>query len=416
MQTIGLLKNTVQHYAWGSATAIPDLLNADNPSGEPWAELWMGAHPKAPSHVNYNGTWRPLNELIQERPHEILGRQVSEKYNKTLPYLFKVLAAAKPLSIQAHPNLEQAAEGFARENSQNIPLDAPSRNYRDNNHKPECICALSRFYALYGFRKIPEIIALMTAASQSELTDELDRLRSNPDTNGLKAFYSALMTMGKSRQKRVVDETLENIAQISDQDSVYWIKKLSREYPSDIGIISPMLLNLICLEPGQALFLPAGQLHAYLEGLGIELMANSDNVLRGGLTPKHIDLPELLKVVHFEPLQVRILDKEKMGVNETVFVNPAEEFDLATITVSENTPYVRSTAESAAILLCTDGAAQIHEMESGSKLKFKKGDSAIVPAAVENYEIRGQAVLFKASVPRLRMKIEELRNSVDFNF
>ena len=349
--------------------------------------------------MNCEGHWQSLIELIQQHPHDILGRKVSEKFHNTLPYLFKVLAAAKPLSIQAHPNLDQAKEGFERENTQDIPLDAPIRNYKDDNHKPECICALSKFYALYGFRTISEIVTMMTTACPVDLTDELDHLKTNPDSHGLKIFYTDLMTMDPSKQKRVVDETLHNMHKISNQDAIIWMKRLSEEYPSDIGILSPMLLNLICLEPGQALFLPAGELHAYLEGLGIELMANSDNVLRGGLTPKHIDLPELLKVVHFEPRPIDLLATEKSGENEKIFINPASEFVLSLISVSEENSYLSSTYRSAEILLCTDGEASMQDIGTKNNLKLKKGNSVIIPAAVKGYKINGNAVFYKAAVP-----------------
>ncbi len=399
MKTIGLLQNTIQFYAWGSPSAIPDLLAEENPSGKPWAELWLGAHPKAPSLVNCEGHWLSLIELIQKDPYDILGRKVSEKFHNTLPYLFKVLAAAKPLSIQAHPNLDQAKEGFERENAQDISLDAPIRNYKDDNHKPECILALSKFYALYGFRTISEIVTMMTTACPVGLSDELDHLKTNPDSHGLKKFYTDLMIMDPSKQKRVVAETMQNMHKISDQDSIIWMKRLSEEYPSDIGILSPMLLNLICLEPGQALFLPAGELHAYLAGLGIELMANSDNVLRGGLTPKHIDLPELLKVVHFEPRPIDLLETEESGGNEKIFINPASEFVLSLIAVSEENSYLSSTDRSAEILLCTDGEASMQDIGTKNNLKLKKGNSVIIPAAVKGYKINGNAVFYKAAVP-----------------
>jgi len=399
MKTIGLLQNKIQFYAWGSPTAIPDLLQTPNPSGKPWAELWMGAHPKAPSLVNCEGHWRSLVELIQQYPHHILGPKIAEKFHNKLPYLFKVLAAAKPLSIQAHPDLDQAREGFERENAQNIRLDAPIRNYKDDNHKPECICALSKFYALYGFRTISEIEAMMTAVCPVGLSEELERLKANPDAHGLKKFYTDLMTMDPLNQKRIIGEALQNVHNISDQDAVSWIKRLAKEYPSDIGVLSPMLLNLICLEPGQALFLPAGELHAYLAGLGIELMANSDNVLRGGLTSKHIDLPELLKVVHFEPRSINLLKTEDRGENEKIFINPAREFDLSLISVSAAHSYLSSSDRSAEILLCTDGEVWMQDIGSLANIHLKKGNSVMIPAAVKGYKLSGHGVFYKAAVP-----------------
>ena len=399
MKEIALLQNTIQFYAWGSTSAIPELLNKENPSGKPWAELWMGAHPKAPSWVSLEGQRQALIDWIRQYPHDILGRKISEQFHNKLPYLFKVLAAAKPLSIQAHPDLAQAKEGFERENKQNIPPDAPMRNYKDDNHKPECICAVSKFYALYGFRTISEIVGLMTTACPVGLSRELDHLTTMPDAHGLRKFYTALMTMDPAKQKRVVDEAMQNIDKIDNQNSAIWMKKLSAAYPSDIGILSPILLNLICLEPGQALFLPAGELHAYLAGLGIELMANSDNVLRGGLTAKHIDLPELLKVVNFEPRPVELLETRDCGVNEKLFITPADEFVLSLITVSEQNIYISSTHRSAEILLCSRGEAAIQDTGTKDSLIIKKGDSVLIPAAVKAYKISGSADFYKAAVP-----------------
>jgi len=192
---------------------------------------------------------------------------------------------------------------------------------------------------------------------------------------------------------------MQNLDKISDQGSVNWMKKLSEAYPFDIGILSPLLLNLICLEPGQALFLPAGELHAYLEGLGIELMANSDNVLRGGLTAKNIDVPELLKVVSFEPRPINLLETNDCGKSEKVFITPASEFVLSLISVSEENSYYSSTRRSAEILLCSDGQADLQDVGSKSSIKIKKGDSVLIPAAVKGYRINGDALFYKAGVP-----------------
>ena len=399
MKMIALLDNTVQFYAWGSPSAIPELLGKQNPSGKPWAELWMGAHLKAPSRVNYGGKQQSLIELIRKFPHDILGPRISARFQNKLPYLFKVLAAARPLSIQAHPDLVQAREGFKRETAQNIPIDAPNRNYKDDNHKPECICALTKFYALYGFRPISEIVTMLATVCTVGLSHELDQLTINPDSHGLKVFYTNLMTMNPVKQKQIVDETLQNLSKISDQDIIIWMQRISVEYPSDISMLSPILLNLISLEPGQALYLPAGELHAYLEGLGIELMANSDNVLRGGITDKHIDLPELLKVVNFEPRPVDLLETTDSSENEKLFITPADEFALSLISVSENNSYFSSTSRSAEILLCSDGKAALLDSATKNSLKIKKGDSVLIPAAVKDYQISGKAVFYKAAVP-----------------
>jgi mannose-6-phosphate isomerase len=400
MRKIAFLRNKVQNYAWGSVTAIPELLGQNNPGHEPVAELWMGAHTKAPSLVECDGKWQSLKELIENTPREILGDEVARRFDDRLPYLFKVLAAAKPLSIQAHPDRDQAREGFERENERGIALDAPDRNYRDDNHKPECICALSPFWALHGFREISDIIDLMQSCCPHGLADELHRLQKQPAVAGLKRFFTDLMTLGPSRRLQVVVEALQNAQNLADKEAAFqWMIKIADEYPSDIGVLSPILLNLIQLKPGQALFLPAGELHAYLEGVGIELMANSDNVLRGGLTPKHIDVPELLKVLSFDPHPVSIVEPVEISESERVYTSAANEFVLSVISLSNGRPYHKSDLKSIEILLCTDGTARIETRGGRNINNIKKGDSVIVPAAVEKYGITGDAILYKAAVP-----------------
>jgi mannose-6-phosphate isomerase len=401
MQKIATLKNTVQDYAWGSAGAIPNLLGRKNPSNKPQAELWMGAHPKAPSMVNYENEWIPLSDLIERRPQQILGKDVASKYDNRLPYLFKVLAAAKPLSIQAHPNLLQAKEGFARENKQGIPLDAGHRNYRDSNHKPECIFALSPFWVLCGFRKISEILAFFERICPRGFRDQIAGLRGDQNPGGLRRFFSELMTTeGKQRQK-VICEAMSNVNKqiIEDGSAFQWIRKLAEEYPDDIGIFSPILLNLFCLEPGQAIFLEAGVLHAYLQGTGIELMANSDNVLRGGLTPKHIDVAELLNILRFEEKHINIIEPRDVSDVEKAYPCPAEEFVLSAIHVTGEANYQSSGKRSVEILLCVDGAAELADIDRNDILSFRKGCSVLVPAAVPGYTLRGAAIVYKAAVP-----------------
>ena len=400
MKTIGLLKNTVQEYAWGSYTAIPELLGKDSPSNRPQAELWMGAHPKAPSMVNCEGKWISLIELIENNPIDILGKEVADSYSNRLPYLLKVLAAAKPLSIQAHPDLKQASTGFERENSLGIPLNAFNRNYKDDNHKPECICALTPFWALNGFRKISVILSLMEKICPQNFKKELDDLRNQPDQVGLKRFFNDLMTMDLHRQKLLINDAVKNAQKLSGHDQVFeWMVNLHNEYQEDIGIFSPVILNLICLEPGQAMFLPAGELHAYLDGVGIELMANSDNVLRGGLTPKHVDVPELLKVLNFEEREINILSAQKSSDCEYVYLTPADEFELFVITDDKGIDYISSEKRSIEIILCTDGKALISDIDNNIAIDLNKGVSVVIPACVKNYTINGKATIYKASVP-----------------
>ena len=397
---ICLLENTIQEYVWGSYTAIPELLGNDSPANTPQAELWMGAHPKAPSIVKCNGKWISLLELIDKNSHDILGKKVAQRFKNRLPYLFKVLAAAKPLSIQAHPSKEQACEGFDRENRLGIPLGAPNRNYKDENHKPECICALTSFWALNGFRKIPDMISLMGRICPPGLKKDFDMFRQQPNSRGLKEFFKAMMIMDRTTQNQIISDVVKNADHLKDKNAAYqWIIDLHEEYPSDIGILSPIILNLICLEPGQAMFLPAGTLHAYLDGVGIELMANSDNVLRGGLTPKHVDVKELLNVLNFEERDINILKMDKINPCEHQYESHAEEFALSVIAVKTDMNYYSPDKRYVEILLCTDGDALVVDFAGNKSVHINKGMSILIPAVVKKYGIKGDAVFYKAAVP-----------------
>ena len=202
------------------------------------------------------------------------------------------------------------------------------------------------------------------------------------------------------RQKRIIAEALRQVRGFEPGDPVFkWLMKLAEDYPADIGVLSPILLNLICLEPGQAIFLDAGELHAYLEGLGIELMANSDNVLRGGLTPKHVDAPELLRVLKFEDRDVSLLKPEKSNANELVYPSPATEFVLSVITLSSKATYQSLKDRSVEILICTRGKVTIIDRSDLTEIQLRQGASAIVPACVERYSIKGEGTCYKAAVP-----------------
>ena len=400
MKKICIMKNSIQDYAWGSHTAIANLTGNKSPSTKPQAELWMGAHPKAPSLVKYNERWLSLLELIKQFPADILGKNVAIKFNNKLPYLFKVLAASKPLSIQAHPNLKQAKKGFERENRLGIPLDSSIRNYKDENHKPECICALTPFIALYGFRKISEIISLMEKICLQVLYKELNHLKRQPNSEGLKSFFHSLITIDGLRKEQIIEHAITSAQKLSEDNPVFkWMINLYKKYPDDMGIFAPILLNLISLKPGQAIFLPSGELHAYLDGLGIELMANSDNVLRGGLTKKYIDIPELLKVLNFEETDVNILLSQKDKNYESVYYSTAEEFVLSVISDEKNISYASPEKRSVEIILCTDGKAFIKDISAHENITLTKGTSVIIPSSVNKYRIEGKGTLYKASVP-----------------
>ena len=395
-----ILENTIQQYAWGSRTAIPDLLGIENSGNKPCAELWMGTHPKAPSKVRTGEESISLGRLIENNPLEMLGRHTCETFGGTLPFLFKILAAESPLSIQAHPNIEQAREGFARENSLGIPVDAPERNYRDDNHKPEILCALTNFHALRGFREISGIIGLLETLALPEIETEIHALKSCPDSRGLADFFRNLMTSSSEKKAGLAKSAAESAEKHKFRDTAFeWICRLNEKYPGDTGVLAPAFLNVVVLKPGQAMYLPAGELHAYLYGTGIELMANSDNVLRGGLTSKHVDVDELMRILEFSSGPVEILEMEQVRPGEQAYTTQASEFLLSKLTPSQETPYSAPETHSAEILICISGEARLTYPGTGFDAVMGKGESVFIPAETKNYKIKGDAQIYRASTP-----------------
>lgn len=399
MREILILKNPIHEYEWGSRTAIAELLGEPAPSPRPQAELWMGSHPRAPSSARISGRWERLPDLIARAPEEILGRRVAERFGARLPFLFKVLAAAKPLSLQAHPSAAQAREGFLREEQARIPLNARERCYRDDAHKPETLCALSPFSALCGFRRIPEILANLRDLAIEGLDPEIQALEESPDAAGLRRFFAGLLTLEPDRRKAVVRATVRAAeARGADTPERRWILRLHEEYPEDVGVLSPLLLNCIRLEPAQALFLPAGELHTYLEGVGVEIMANSDNVLRGGLTKKYVDVPELLRILSFRDGPVEILAPEERGP-ELRYPARAEEFQLSAVRVRPGAPYAGPPDRNVEVWIAAEGRVRVESGSGGEAIEVRRGASFLVPAALPGYAIRGDGLLYRASVP-----------------
>jgi mannose-6-phosphate isomerase len=394
------LENKIQEYEWGSKTFIPNLLGLRS-STIPKAEMWLGAHIKAPSIVIKNSEKISLIDLIENDPDAVLGPPVARKFADTLPFLFKVLAASRPLSIQAHPHKDQAVAGFYKENRLELNLDDPERNYRDENHKPELICALSKFLALKGFRKEDEIITLFDKRGIKEQELNLDNLKKHQSTLRLRDFFYYLISMDGKKKDALLNSLIKRIAELDSDDPInHWIMRLNREYPGDIGILSPLFLNLVSLNPGEAMFIPAGELHAYLEGAGLEIMANSDNVIRGGLTSKHVDVNELMDILDFTHHLPKILKPDMKGNGEFIYPNVAEEFVLSLILLDKQNPkFLSQTQRSVEILLCTSGEGVIRDHGAGESLDLKKGGSVLVPASVDQYEIEGNLNIYRASVP-----------------
>lgn len=399
MKTIALLENRIQNYEWGSLTAISELLGRE-PSGLPEAELWLGAHRKSPSSVSWRQSEIALDKQITRDPETILGREILSRFGASLPFLFKVLASAKPLSIQVHPSREQARAGFARENAAGLPLDAPDRNYRDDNHKPEVIVAVTPFWALKGFRPVAEIAATFGEIDSGTIADTLWLLHAGTGSEGLRKFFTEIMTMDRARQHALADDIVSAArAGRGSADHHQWIIRLNELYPGDVGLACALLLNLVLLKPGEGLFLPAGELHAYLEGTGVELMANSDNVLRGGLTPKHIDVPELLATLTFEPGRPELLTPQARGPAESVYATPAEEFELSTVDLDGSESWISPRKRGVEILLGVEGDGAILDCGTDETLTIGKGTAILVPAAVSRYRISGTVRLYRTVVP-----------------
>ncbi len=398
------LTNTVRPYAWGSTTAIPELLGTE-PTGEPQAELWMGAHPGAPSRLDRGAGPRPLNEVIDADPEGELGAPAVERFGPRLPFLFKILAAGSPLSVQVHPDLDQARDGYAEEEARGIPLHAPDRNYRDANHKPEMICALGPFSGLCGFRPAPEAADLIERLGVDQLKPYVDLLRARPESDALREVLAAILTAERAPLAETVDRAAEAAARLAVEDpdgphaaAYAAYARAAAAFPGDPGVLAGMLLNHVTLRPGDALYLGAGIPHAYFEGLGVEIMANSDNVLRCGLTPKHVDVPELLRVVRFSsgaPGLVRPRAADD-GSGEEVYDTPIDEFRLSRYWLDSTTPPRPLDHRTAQILLCTAGRATLTAAD-GRQLTLEPGQSAYVKAS-EQAILDGEGTVFRATV------------------
>ena len=388
------MKNPIQTYAWGSHSAIADLLGKAEPTPKPQAELWMGAHPKASSEVWYQERWQALDQLISEYPQELLGELVTARFGPQLPFLFKVLAVEKPLSIQAHPDKVQAEAGFYRENRAGIDLNAARRNYTDSNHKPECICAITPFTGLCGFRTLADMMTLLGTVWPQRHNHLLTLLT----TQGIRAFFAGLMALTDKDRVGIITESVENASNLhKTSPAFYWMSQLNQLYPNDIGVLAPLWLHVVDLKPGEAIYLPSRQLHAYLKGVGIEIMANSDNVIRGGLTPKHIDVPELMTVLDFSPQPPFIIEAYEQSEIERIYSSPAEEFLLTALDLTAGRMH-QLAAGSIAILFCIQGSAAIEYRGENSPMIIDKGESVLLPAALRHATISGSALVYLAEV------------------
>jgi mannose-6-phosphate isomerase len=382
------LHGVVRDYAWGSTTAIQRLLGIE-PDGRPAAELWFGAHPGTPSAVAATGT--TLDTLIAEDPLTLLGQPVLTRFGPRLPFLLKVLAADTALSLQVHPTCEQAHAGFAAEEAAGVVHDAPERNYHDDNHKPELLVALTDFDTLCGFRPVPDTLRLLADWDVPELAPVRDLL-AGPD--GLRAAFSYLLRLAEpAPMVRAVTERAGALgAETGEWGAVARSVRLCAEdFPGDRGVVLALLLNALRLAPGEAIYLGAGNPHAHLRGTAIEVLANSDNVVRCGLTAKHVDVPELLRVADFTELAEPRWPAEE-GISAD-FVVPVEDFRLSMIDLDGYRKPGRASGSCAVgftgpcIVLCLEGAARIDA--GGAGVALTPGRAAYVRPREAAFTVRG---------------------------
>jgi mannose-6-phosphate isomerase len=370
------LIGVIQPYAWGSLTAIPDFLGKQ-PTGKPQAELWFGAHPLAPSTVD----GEPLDKVVAHDPVGVVGRASVEAFGPRLPFLLKVLAAAQPLSLQAHPSREQAEAGFAREQADGIPRDAPNRTYRDGWPKPEVLCALVETEALCGFREPQETYQLFEKLGAASALDLVKPLADAdvPAEKRLATVFGRLLRLSAD-QRSVITEVVQ-AAEASSSDDPASFARTARElghyYPGDPGVLAALLMNRVRLQPGDALYMPAGNLHAYLSGGGVEIMANSDNVMRGGLTPKYVNVDELLAILDFTPGFRGLITPVEESPGVWRYPAPAPEFALWRIEMGGE-PVNVPAGTSCRVLLVTDG--EVSTRSGTEELDLVRGEAALLTA------------------------------------
>lgn len=390
-----------RHYAWGSRDAIPSLMGRP-PAVAPVAELWFGAHPTAPALVDSSAATTDLLHLIATDPEVILGEDVAARFHWRLPFLLKLIAPAHPLSLQVHPDRERAQAMFAREEEDGVPIDSPRRNYKDPNHKPELVYAISEFEAVCGFRA-PRRAAELLADLGTPLTDRLhDMLRAEPDAVGVKRAFTSLLNLVTRPGPDAVAAVATACARRLERGSPSVrtdrnVVLLQDEYPGDPGVVASLLLNPVTLRPGEALFVPAGGVHAYISGLAVEVMASSDNVLRAGLTHKHIDVPEMLACIDYVAAPPLRLAAEHFGGPVGVFYAPVDDFELAIAHVNAGTGAYELRGKGPRIILAIEGVVTVRSGSGCAELT--PGEAVFIRADDERPTVSGNGVLVQTDVP-----------------
>ncbi|MGF1750686.1 mannose-6-phosphate isomerase, class I [Vibrio cionasavignyae] len=375
------MQNTIQNYAWGSVSSMHELFGFKNEPQQPQAEVWMGAHPRGCSMVIVDQHLLSLSELINKNKPAYLSTDIAQEFGE-LPFLFKILAAEKALSVQVHPNKDQAEIGFAKEEQAKIPLTAGHRNYKDSNHKPELVYAITEYKAMNGFREYSEIMSLFRQVNCCELTGLIEDFSNNLNAKGLKTFFRHLLTLNEQAKHNALEQLLAYSAVHQEQAECALVIELSHQYPNDIGLFSALLLNLITLQPGEAMYLNANTPHAYIKGTGLEIMANSDNVLRAGLTPKHIDVAELVACTEFSPTPFNqlLLSPSHTGSCDHYEI-PVNDFNFNIFHCPQQEQILTSSAE---IVMAIDDDLTLTS-HNGECLSLTKGQSVFIPAYIGHY-------------------------------
>lgn len=388
-----------QSYDWGSTHAIPAFLSQPE-NGEPWAEQWFGAHPAAPSTL---GSGQQLTDAIAADSAAMLGEDVLRRFGPQLPYLLKIIAPSKALSLQVHPSIPQAEEGFELENESGIPLDAPVRSFKDRNHKPEMVLAVEPFEAVAGFRA-PRRAAEVLAGLKSPLARRIRQsLRMNPTRFGIRHTFTELVSSGSKPTPEEVTELVDELAarlEAGESPSMRVDRNavtMAEAFPGDSGIAAALLLNPVTLQPGEALFVPAGSVHAYISGLGVEIMANSDNVLRAGLSTKHVDVPAMLACVDYVAAPPVRPAPEYLSHVTRAYYAPVDDFELLVAELSAEDARIPLPGHGPRILLGLGGELRISSPTQ--ELTIARGEAVFVSAEERFLWVEGTGTVVQADVP-----------------
>lgn len=373
------LVNAVKNYPWGSRTALNQRFHIPNPDDQPQAEVWMGVHPAGISQVIFQDKTCSLAELITGDKNAMLGKRMVEQFGE-LPYLLKILAAESALSLQVHPQKAQAQAGFQRQQQgSNNPPD-----YNDDNHKPELVYAVTPFMAMNGFRKPDEIVTHFRRLTVRSLDDAIDQLALRPCAETMQGFFVTLMQLPEDEKQQAIERLVSEAPALYDENLAAFILRLNHYYPHDIGLFAPLFLNCLTLQPGEAMFLSPGTLHAYVQGVAVEVMASSDNVLRAGLTPKRINLTELVACTVFEPVyQETLLMIPESGHGKRHYPVPVADFCFDIYTDVAHFPVHTASAE---IVLVIEGRASLQH-SGGEVIHLNCGQSAFIPASTGDWTL-----------------------------